>query len=469
MTDDTRAGNTLPDDAQLGLVGFPVGGDVRKRRITVRQKTVIPVSIRKNFPLINSMSSAIQTNSQQKLLNVIIKCVQTQDRDADGFWTIPFADLKIALNISTNNRTHIADVVESMQQIKLHFNIETKNIDDPKLIWYVFVPTIAYVSGDVKFKVNPDTEHLFSKDHRYAMIDERDMAELKLQCSVRLLELVAQNVGMRQSAIMDWKLLRAYLMAQDFPKKASYWSGFLERYLLPAINEVSIQTQYSVELEVIKRGKQVSAVRLLIEPKSRQQLISGISDSPAHAQMRVFLEQWPIPPGDILSLFNKYKIEDLQGAYAHTIYRSRFQKYALKMPHRFFLRSLENQHFTDYANAASAVGLVFVKSDRPFDAPGKIVVEDTVTNLDIEKFVTEQRSELIKEEMRVISQSERQKLYAQYNAETKDEKFHLNISNRNRVANLALFRSWYSANMLGDITPDERAIAKETLLTKSRG
>lgn len=469
MSEDNHLDSSVPDSTQLGFDGFPEGGSTRKRRITVRQKAVIPVTIRKNFPLINSMSSAVQTNVQQKLLNIVIKYVQTQERDAQGFWTIPFSELKVALNISTNNRTHIAEVVESMQQIKLHFNIETKDINNPKLIWFVFVPTIAYVDGDVKFKVNPDTEHLFSKEHRYAMIDERDMAELKLQCSVRLLELCAQNAGMRQSAMMDWKLLRAYLMAQDYPKKASHWSGFLERYLLPAINEVSIQTKYNVELEVIKRGNAVHAVRLIIEPKSRQQLITGISDSAAHAQMRVFLEQWPLPPGDILALFNKYKIEEIQSAYAHTIYRARFAKYALKMPHRFFLRSLENQHYLDYANAAAAVGLVFVQADKKSDAPGKGDIEDTVTNVEIEKFIAEQRSEMIKEEMRVMASPLRQKLYAEYNAATKDEKFHLNIVNRNRVANLAMFRHWYSESKLGAITADERAMAKDALISKARG
>ena len=87
MSEDNHLDSSVPDSTQLGFDGFPEGGSTRKRRITVRQKAVIPVTIRKNFPLINSMSSAVQTNVQQKLLNIVIKYVQTQERDAQGFWT----------------------------------------------------------------------------------------------------------------------------------------------------------------------------------------------------------------------------------------------------------------------------------------------------------------------------------------------------------------------------------------------
>lgn len=170
----------------------------------------------------------------------------------------------------------------------MHFDMASKDLKNPKLVWIVFVPTILYESGEVRFKINSDVEHLFLKT-----IDTRCSKSarwpLKLQCSVRLYELVCQDAGIQHSALMPWEMLRGLIMAKDIPKKAETWSGFSERYLIPSIHEVSMQTQFNVGTDVIKRGKFVHQVRLLIKLKTTGKKFSGISETPAHAQMRGFL------------------------------------------------------------------------------------------------------------------------------------------------------------------------------------
>lgn len=463
-------------DRQIGLSGFPdpePDSKKRFRRVNVRAAKARPESIRKNYPLIHSLTATLQTNHQQKLMNMIIKCVQTQERDADGFWSMPFSDLKVALNLNTNNRTHISAVANSMQEIKMHFDMASKDLKNPKLVWIVFVPTILYESGEVRFKINSDVEHLFSKDHRYALLEEREMAALKLQCSVRLYELVCQDAGIQHSALMPWEMLRGLIMAKDIPKKAETWSGFSERYLIPSIHEVSMQTRFNVELDVIKRGKFVHQVRLLIKLKNnRQEVLSGISETPAHAQMRGFLEGWPLPNGDILSLFGKYSIEDIQNAYAHTLYRSKFEKYQLKHPHKYFLRSLEHKYFKDYPDCAKVMGLIFVSAvrnevDDEVPDARRSNVEDTVTIEDIDRRVMLRRQTELQGMVDGMPAEQRHALFSKYNDTLKDDRFKLNIGRRNRAGSMSMFRHWYGDTVYGAISAEERELAKQAILAEA--
>lgn len=455
------------EDGQIDLVGFPAGGKAKRfRGIKVRVATPNAVTIRKNYPLINSLSASLQTNSQQKLLNIIIKCVQTQAPNPQGFWSIPFADLKVALNMSTNNRTHIAQVANSMQKIRMHFDIEQEDLNNPKLAWIVCVPTILYERGEILFKINSDIEHLFSKDHRYALMEEREMASLKLQCSVPLYELACQYAGIHHSSLMPWELLRGLIMAREIPKKAETWSGFSERYLIPSIAEVSQQTKYNIELEVIKRGRYIDKVRLIIKPKgSRQEVLSGLSESPAHAQMRGFLEKWPLTNPDILNLFAKHKIEDIQSAYAHTLYRAKFEKYQLKYPHRYFLRTLENSYFKAYPDCARVMGLVFVAAQPSSSkAPAAGAFEDTVTHAQIEEFVFARRKLNVTADIDAMTIEAKHACFKEYNATLKNEKLFLNVGRRNGHGNMVLFQTWFMKKYYGDITPDERDLAKQEIL-----
>ncbi|MEQ6436287.1 replication initiation protein [Comamonas sp. w2-DMI] len=460
------------EDGQIDLDGFPAGGKAKRyRRIKVRVATPNAVTIRKNYPLINSLSASLQTNSQQKLLNIIIKCVQTQTPNKQGFWSIPFSDLKVALNMSTNNRTHIAQVANSMQKIRMHFDIEQEDLNNPKLAWIVCVPTILYEQGQILFKINSDIEHLFSKDHRYALMEEREMASLRLQCSVPLYELACQYAGIQHSSLMPWELLRGLIMAREIPKKAETWSGFSERYLIPSINEVSQQTKYNIELDVIKRGKFIDKVRLIIKPKgSRQEVLSGLSESQAHAQMRGFLEKWPLTNPDILNLFGKHKIEDIQAAYAHTLYRAKFEKYQLKYPHRYFIRSLENGYYREYPDCAKVMGIVFV---TPSPAVAKTQanetnVEDTVTNAQIEEFVMARRKQSAIADLEAMTTEAKHACFKEYNATLTNDKLALNIGRRNGHGNMVLFHTWYIKQYYGEITPDEREMAKQEILANQR-
>ena len=188
--------------------------------------------------------------------------------------------------------------------------------------------------------------------------------------------------------------------------------------------------------------------------------------------MRGFLEGWPLPNGDILSLFGKYSIEDIQNAYAHTLYRSKFEKYQLKHPHKYFLRSLEHKYFKDYPDCAKVMGLIFVSAvrnevDDVVPDARRSNVEDTVTIEDIDRRVMLRRQTELQAMVDGMPAEQRHALFSKYNDTLKDDRFKLNIGRRNRAGSMSMFRHWYGETVYGAISAEERELAKQAILAEA--
>ena len=122
--------------------------------------------------------------------------------------------------------------------------------------------------GDLEWTFSPALRLVFANSEHWAVLSKRAVMAFESRYSLRLYEVISLRSGLdhQTSETFDMEILRARLGVPV--GKMHEWFDLRRFVLEPAIAEVNQLAGFKMSYEVIKRGRSVSAVKLLWGEKS---------------------------------------------------------------------------------------------------------------------------------------------------------------------------------------------------------
>lgn len=424
--------------------------------------------------LVHNRPHSVLTVTQQKILNILYYHAQQHINSGDSseYWTIRFKDILEQLNVETRNWTHLNEVIDAMQSIRVKFDaLEETGVAQHYIVVF---PHIKLLNGLITFQIHNVVLKILASSKTYTRFIMEDTLPLTRACSIPLYEFCARYAKLRATRWIHWKLLRSMILAaNDIPKNAETWTKFNKFYLAPAIDDINAQTNLSITLEKQTSGSSVEAVRLIVyRNESALENSSAMSSTVSNKQAIVdSMAAFGIKKTEIQTFLSEYSSEDLSSALVFTKARmERKNLEPLKFPGRFFKTALKEQFYK-----ADAVGVTKPLFEDRNNVPQIQVASNELTPVGtaatpsrtvgqtssdsgrakLVAAVQTQRLIQVKSILGEMSQGQMLELYEIYNSQIETKALMIHDVKKNKPGVMQSFHSWYTKHLWGEITDAE--------------
>lgn len=156
--------------------------------------------------------------------------------------------------------------------IKRIYERSIKTEDKERVTEFRWVSSRTYFKQEGRFRIAMTEEvmpYLTQLKGQFTQYQLKNIAYFNSIHSVRIYELITQyrSVGNREIVIDD---LKKWLQVEE---NYSRWNNFKARVLEPAIAEINEKSDLLVEVEQVKRGRSIYALRFIINQKTDKQSI----------------------------------------------------------------------------------------------------------------------------------------------------------------------------------------------------
>lgn len=417
----------------------------------------------KPTPLVHNKPQQVMTQNQLKMNNIFLRNAQVTERNSEGMWSIPLAEVRKLLGSSSRNNDHISKTLNEMLGIKVRWNV----LEHGKVVQnFAVVFTFAQLNGQqIRYKLEEQAIKFLSGNFPYANIDLIEQRDLTKACSIPLYEFASRYKGIGATRWLPWQELRDMLVsAENIPNNALKWGSFNERYLQPAIKDVSAHTKLVIQLQTEVVGRAVKNVRLIVD-KQRNALdeVALTLGAPQKATLTTALTSLGVTERVMRNMLKAYTEEQIQRAIEHTLKRvNATHLKPLQSPSRYLQASLKEGYYLE--STASKQETLFT------DSPGAIKPEQTsqkTARQMIEAMVNKQRLMDVKAILGELSEADTEALMTEYNATITVPALRIK-KGRNRAGVMPAFQTWYAKKLWGDINDREIALMLERKLTEKK-
>lgn len=156
--------------------------------------------------------------------------------------------------------------------IKRIYERSIKTEDKERVTEFRWVSSRTYFKQEGRFRIAMTEEvmpYLTQLKGQFTQYQLKNIAYFNSIHSIRIYELITQyrSVGNREIVIDD---LKKWLQVEE---NYSRWNNFKARVLEPAIAEINEKSDLFVEVEQVKRGRSIYALRFIINQKTDKQSI----------------------------------------------------------------------------------------------------------------------------------------------------------------------------------------------------
>jgi plasmid replication initiation protein len=152
--------------------------------------------------------------------------------------------------------------------IKRIYERSVKTEDKDRVTEFRWVSSRTYFKKEGRFRIAMTDEvmpYLTQLKGQFTQYQLKHIAYFNSVHSIRIYELITQyrKVGEREITV---EKLKEWLQVEE---SYSRWNNFKARVLDPAISEINEKSDLFVEVEQIKRGRSIHALKFLISPKKQ--------------------------------------------------------------------------------------------------------------------------------------------------------------------------------------------------------
>lgn len=204
---------------------------------------------------------------EQKIILYLISQITPQDEEFK-LYEFSIADFCKICGIDHTSGGNYADLKRAVKEISdksIWINIDE---DQETLIRWIEKPYLNKRSGTIKIRLDEDMKpYLLQLKQNFTSYELIFTLRFRSKYSTRLFELVSSihyrtlEEYSREYTINE---LRRLMGAENYKT----WQSFKERALIPAVNEINQYSDKNLTYEVIKRGRAVSGVRLIVSSKN---------------------------------------------------------------------------------------------------------------------------------------------------------------------------------------------------------
>lgn len=204
---------------------------------------------------------------EQKIILYLISQITPQDEEFK-LYEFSIADFCKICGIDHTSGGNYADLKRAVKEISdksIWINIDE---DQETLVRWIEKPYLNKRSGTIKIRLDEDMKpYLLQLKQNFTSYELIFTLRFRSKYSTRLFELVSSihyrtlEEYSREYTINE---LRRLMGAENYKT----WQSFKERALIPAVNEINQYSDKNLTYEVIKRGRAVSGVRLIVSSKN---------------------------------------------------------------------------------------------------------------------------------------------------------------------------------------------------------
>ena len=214
---------------------------------------------------------------EQKIILYLISQITPYDEEFQ-LYEFSIADFCKICGIDHTSGGNYADLKRAVKEISdksIWINIDE---DEETLLRWIEKPYLNKRSGTIKIRLDEDMKpYLLQLKQNFTSYELIFTLRFRSKYSTRLFELISSiHYKTLESYSREYTIeeLRRLMGAENYKT----WQSFKERALIPAVNEINQFSNKNLEYRVIKRGRSVIAVELLISSKDSIEALRIRSD-----------------------------------------------------------------------------------------------------------------------------------------------------------------------------------------------
>ena len=214
---------------------------------------------------------------EQKIILYLISQITPYDEEFQ-LYEFSIADFCKICGIDHTSGGNYADLKRAVKEISDKSIWISIDEDQETLLRWIEKPYLNKRSGTIKIRLDEDMKpYLLQLKQNFTSYELIFTLRFRSKYSTRLFELISSiHYKTLESYSREYTIeeLRRLMGAENYKT----WQSFKERALLPAINEINQFSNKNLDYNVIKRGRSVIAVELLISSKDSIEALRIRSD-----------------------------------------------------------------------------------------------------------------------------------------------------------------------------------------------
>ncbi len=214
---------------------------------------------------------------EQKIILYLISQITPYDEEFQ-LYEFSIADFCKICGIDHTSGGNYADLKRAVKEISDKSIWISIDEDQETLLRWIEKPYLNKRSGTIKIRLDEDMKpYLLQLKQNFTSYELIFTLRFRSKYSTRLFELISSiHYKTLESYSREYTVeeLRRLMGAENYKT----WQSFKERALIPAINEINQFSNKNLDYKVIKRGRSVIAVELLISSKDSIEALRIRSD-----------------------------------------------------------------------------------------------------------------------------------------------------------------------------------------------
>ncbi|MFC6522721.1 replication initiation protein [Undibacterium arcticum] len=206
------------------------------------------------------------TRTQRLMWNAMLKNAH-DGTSRDGMYSIRRSELMDMIDYTSPNRKHFKDTLMQMQKIAVQWDVLSQ---DGNEMWAscILLPTVAMDKEHVYYSYSPQIKPMLFDPKIFARIDLRIQRQLRLDCATALFEWCVRYRSVKKTVVMPWTEWRwAIYGSIDATSTLNQYKYFKKDKLLPAIREINLRSDITIELIEVKDGRRVADLQFIVQEK----------------------------------------------------------------------------------------------------------------------------------------------------------------------------------------------------------
>jgi len=203
---------------------------------------------------------------QQKIMSYIISKVSPNDDEFKLYeFTIP--EFCKVCGIDEHNGTTYADIKDAIKSIcDKSIWVQTANGKETLLRW-IEKPYIDAGSGNIQIRLDDDMRpYLLQIQNNFTSYELVWVLHFKSKYGIRLYEFI-RSIQYKDLKPITWELTLDELRSRLGAEKYTVWQDLKRRALMPAIDDINNYSDRNISYEVLKTGKRILGIQLIISTK----------------------------------------------------------------------------------------------------------------------------------------------------------------------------------------------------------
>lgn len=303
-----------------------------------------PETFRKAIEVVHSVPNQPLTLVQKKMASFLVKNAVETAPDAEGYFTVPVSVFADQIAYDSRNFVHLREAARALMSIILDWDVVSTK-ERPRYKASVLVPEIDIDGGVLRYQISHQILSKVLNPDVYARVDMAVVRRMRRAASIALYENCVRFINVRQTPELPLELAKDLLVGKDGSDTYLEYKRFKSKILVPCIAEVNLESEITLTMVEIKKGRSVGAIKFHVHPKVVEIASPGKFESTREMSIVASMVSAGMTQTEAMRLIKTYGIARAESALAYTAKREKNTKLGpLTDKAKYLRRALEEDY-----------------------------------------------------------------------------------------------------------------------------